>query len=81
MALLRAVRETPEERVEWLAGVYLDPTALPGRRAQLIDAFVESGSLAAQRVVVKYVSEARWRGWRWRGWRWWSWRRKVGPLV
>ena len=57
MALLRAVRETPEERVEWLAGVYLDPTALPGRRAQLIDAFVESGSLAAQRVVVKYVSE------------------------
>ena len=55
MTLLQTMRKVPEDQMAWLGRVYLQPSTLPTRRAQILDALIEHGSPAAQQAVIQQV--------------------------
>jgi hypothetical protein len=49
------VRQTSEQHIAWLAGVYLAADMAAPRRDQIIDALIDHGSPAAQAAIVEKV--------------------------
>lgn len=56
MTLLKTVATVPEEKMALLGRIYLQPTTLPSRRAQILDTMIEHGSPEAQQSVIDQVS-------------------------